>query len=81
MPKWCSNKLTVYGPEEDTKQFTEMAVGRYLWDGAEEPAVLNFHNLAPIPPAVLEAACVLLQKSSVFSQSKRDALERAVKEE
>ena len=59
MPNWCMNKLTVTGPEADVQRFKEMAVGQSPWlrpgERPEEPNVLNFHSLVPIPDEVLAA--------------------------
>ncbi|MBI3852721.1 MAG: hypothetical protein HY298_20905 [Verrucomicrobia bacterium] len=55
MPNWCNNKLAVYGPHEDVKRFQEQAVGHSPWHTGENPNVLNFHSLVPIPAAVIAA--------------------------
>ncbi len=55
MPNWCSNKLTITGPKEDVQAFKERARGRPpWWKPEEEPEVLNFHSLVPIPEEVLK---------------------------
>jgi hypothetical protein len=55
MPNWCTNKLTVFGPAADVKQFKAQAVGYSPWWKEEQANVLNFHSLVPIPHAVLAA--------------------------
>jgi hypothetical protein len=56
MPNWCTNKLVVYGPDEDVKRFKEKADGNSPWHAEDgEKSVLNFHSLVPIPPEVLSA--------------------------
>jgi hypothetical protein len=56
MPNWCSNKLTINGPEADVQAFKTEAVGHPPWEQPEkEPAVLNFHSLVPVPEEVLKA--------------------------
>ena len=57
MPNWCSNKLAVYGPDEDVKRFKEQATGHSPWARQNEPEqhILNFHSLVPIPPEILAA--------------------------
>jgi hypothetical protein len=56
MPNWCANKLAVYGPEEDVKQFKGKAVGYSPWEESEQKeSVLNFHSLLPTPKEVIDA--------------------------
>jgi hypothetical protein len=56
MPNWCSNRLRVYGPDEDVGRFKEKAVGHPPWHGKEgERSVLNFHSLVPVPLEVVSA--------------------------
>jgi hypothetical protein len=54
MPNLCSNQLTITGPKADVKAFREKAPGQYpWWKPEEEPEVLNFHSLVPIPENIL----------------------------
>jgi hypothetical protein len=58
MPNWCDNHLRISGPAADIKAFKKKAVGHFPWDEpakGEEPNVLNFHSLVPIPKKVLKA--------------------------
>jgi hypothetical protein len=62
MPNWCSNKLTVSGPDEDVRSFVTKAVGHSPWsetpekvEAAQSAQALNFHSLVPIPDDVLAA--------------------------
>lgn len=55
MPNWCNNKLHMYGPEADTQRFKVQAIGDSPWHKEDEPNVLNFHSLVPIPAEVIEA--------------------------
>ena len=58
MADWCNNTLEISGPVETMAIFMEKAVGFSPWrvpETDEEPEVLNFHNLIPIPPEVLAA--------------------------
>jgi hypothetical protein len=56
MPNWCHNKLTITGPEADVRSFKDKAVGQSPWEESEEePNVLNFHSLVPVPVEVLKA--------------------------
>src|ERR1700692_1950047 len=55
MASWCLNHLTITGAEQDVTAFREMAVGHSPWKKTEEPNPLNFHNLVPVPPEVLQA--------------------------
>ena len=56
MPNWCHNKLTITGPEADVRSFKDKAVGQSPWEESEEePNVLNFHSLVPVPDEVLKA--------------------------
>jgi hypothetical protein len=57
MPNWCSNKLTITGPQADVQSFKEKAAGRCPWSKPEETEVevLNFHSLVPVPEEVLKA--------------------------
>jgi len=56
MPNWCSNKLTITGPQADVEAFKAKAVGHSPWEELEgEPDALNFHSLVPVPEEVLKA--------------------------
>ena len=58
MADWCNNILEISGPVETVAMFKEKAVGFSPWrvpEPDEEPSILNFHNLIPIPPEVLAA--------------------------
>ena len=60
MPNWCQNELQVFGPSEDLQRFKAAAVGCNTWPTAdradiEQPSVLSFHTLGPIPAEVLAA--------------------------
>jgi Ferredoxin-like domain in Api92-like protein len=56
MPNWCSNRLAVYGPDEDVARFKDKAAGNSPWHAADgEKNVLNFHSLVPILPEILAA--------------------------
>src|SRR4051794_27099727 len=63
MPNWCSNQLTITGPEEDVLAFKEKAAGHSPWPEApQELNRLNFHSLVPVPEEILgqgyrEAGC------------------------
>jgi hypothetical protein len=56
MPNWCSDKLTIIGPGTDVQAFKTKAVGDSPWEEPEEePDVLNFHSLVPVPAEILKA--------------------------
>ena len=60
MPNWCQNELQIFGPREDLQRFKAAAVGCNTWPTAdradkEQPSVLSFHTLDPIPPEVMAA--------------------------
>jgi hypothetical protein len=57
MPNWCSNKLTITGPEADVRSLKEKAAGHCPWLKPEETEVevLNFHSFVPVPGEVLNA--------------------------
>lgn len=58
MPNWCSNTLTIKGNAEDIKKFKEQAVGYRPYDepdADEEPNLLEFHKLYPIPDGILKS--------------------------
>ena len=60
MPNWCQNELQIFGPSEDLQRFKTAAVGGNTWPTAEpsdkeQPSVLSFHSLDPIPAEVLAA--------------------------
>jgi len=66
MPNWCSNTLTITGPEKDCVAFKEAAVGvapTYEPDSdwsegnteEKSESILNFHSLVPIPEESLKA--------------------------
>ena len=56
MPNWCSNNLTITGPQVDVEAFKTKAVGHSPWEEPEgEPDTLNFHSLVPVPEEVLKA--------------------------
>lgn len=58
MPNWCRNILGISGPSRDLINFKEAAVGFSPWhkpEPGEQPNVLNFHNLMPIPNRILRA--------------------------
>jgi hypothetical protein len=56
MPNWCSNKLTITGPQADVQVFKTKAVGHSPWEEPEgEPDALNFHSLVPVPDEVVKA--------------------------
>ena len=56
MPNWCSDKLTVIGPGAAVQAFKTKAVGHPPWEEPEDnPEVLNFHSLVPVPDEVLKA--------------------------
>jgi len=56
MPNWCSNKLTITGPQAVVQAFKTKAVGHSPWEKPEKPPdVLNFHSLVPVPKEVLKA--------------------------
>ena len=57
MPNYCSNKLTVTGPDADVRSFKEKAAGPCPWLKPDETEVevLNFHSLVPVPDEVLKA--------------------------
>jgi hypothetical protein len=56
MPNWCSNRLTITGPEADVQAFKTKAVGYSPWFKPEgDPDVINFHSLVPVPEDVLKA--------------------------
>ena len=56
MPNWCSNNLTITGPQADIEAFKTKAVGHPPWKEPEgEPDALNFHSLVPVPAEVLKA--------------------------
>ena len=57
MPNYCSNKLTITGPDTDVRSFKEKAAGPCPWLKLDETEVevLNFHSLVPVPDEVLKA--------------------------
>ena len=60
MPNYCENVLTVLGPEAAVQRFKKKAGRHWSRDGAEpaaqeEPQVLNFHSLVPVPTRVSAA--------------------------
>lgn len=60
MPNWCLNTLTVTGRPGETLRFRLRAVGHSPWLKPEEiakekPAPLAFHNLHPVPAALLQS--------------------------
>jgi Ferredoxin-like domain in Api92-like protein len=56
MPNWCSNKLTITGPEADVQAFKTKAIGHSPWSEPEgDPDALNFHSLVPVPGEILKA--------------------------
>jgi hypothetical protein len=58
MPNWCNNHLTVKGGNEEVQRFREKAVGHSAWRKPppdQNPNVLNFHSLVPVPDDVLQA--------------------------
>jgi hypothetical protein len=56
MPNWCSNKLTIIGPGVNVQAFKTKAVGNSPWEETgENPDVLNFHSLVPVPENILAA--------------------------
>ena len=57
MPNYCSNKLTITGPDTDVRSFKEKAAGPCPWLKPDETEVevLNFHSLVPVPDEVLKA--------------------------
>ncbi len=59
MPNWCHNQLTISGPAEDVQRFKEKAVGHSPWlraeeVGPQEPDLLNFHSLCPVPEELVK---------------------------
>lgn len=56
MPNWCTNKLTIIGPGVNVQAFKAKAVGHSPWEETgENPDVLNFHSLVPVPEEILKA--------------------------
>jgi len=60
MPNWCSNSMTVTGPEADIKKFKKYAEGYgAAWDGQKPPHddghryLLDLNKFVPIPLEVL----------------------------
>ena len=70
MPNWCSNDLTVTGPKEEIERWVEFSTGlppkykpskleeeifgKPLKNKKEEPEILNFHSICPIPQLTLD---------------------------
>src|SRR4051794_35648219 len=54
MPNWCNNTLEVTGTAQDVQRFKDKAVGHHPWSkDPDEPNVLNFHSLVPVPDSIL----------------------------
>jgi hypothetical protein len=57
MPNWCTNHLSIDGPEEEIERFLKAAKGKGDWSDCN----LSFQSLAPCPQALLDATSGSLQ--------------------